>query len=208
MPDPPVNDNLRDEHLFSINLDDPWYGDILTYLQTHKFAPHLTHDDRQCIRHQAPRYLLISDDLYHCGVDIIPRHCITHVESDKVLNACHGGACGGHLFGMAIAQKIMYVRYFWPSLFSDCIEAIKHYHNYQLYAPKARDPPSPLHLIFAADPFCKWDIDFKECQPPSSNNDKYIIVVVNYFTKWVKAMPTFNNTIATAALFFFNHVIA
>ncbi|MCY6524816.1 hypothetical protein, partial [Actinobacillus pleuropneumoniae] len=33
-PDSLVNDNLLDEHLLSINSDDPWYGDILTYLQT------------------------------------------------------------------------------------------------------------------------------------------------------------------------------
>ena len=32
-------------------------------------------------------------------------------------------------------------------------------------------------------------------------------MVVDYFTKLVEAMPTFNNTAATATLFFFNHVI-
>jgi hypothetical protein len=36
----------------------------------------------------------------------------------------------------------------------------------------------------------------------------YIIVVVDYFTKWAEAMPTFDNTGKTAALFLFNHVIA
>ena len=46
-----------------------------------------------------------------------------------------------------------------------------------------------------------------ECRPSSASNHKYIIVVVDYFTKWAKAMPTFNNTAATVALFFFNHVI-
>ena len=47
-----------------------------------------------------------------------------------------------------------------------------------------------------------------ECRPPSASNHKYIIVAVEYFTKWAEAIPTFNNTAATAALFFFNHVIA
>jgi transposase InsO family protein len=32
-------------------------------------------------------------------------------------------------------------------------------------------------------------------------------VAVDYFTKWVEAMPTFNNTIETATRFFFNQVI-
>lgn len=46
-----------------------------------------------------------------------------------------------------------------------------------------------------------------ECQPPYVNNCKYIIMVVDYFTKWVEAMPMFNNKAATTTLFFFNHVI-
>jgi transposase InsO family protein len=43
--------------------------------------------------------------------------------------------------------------------------------------------------------------------PPSSNGHEYIVVAVDYFTKWVKSMPTFNNTDDIAARFFFNHVI-
>jgi transposase InsO family protein len=46
------------------------------------------------------------------------------------------------------------------------------------------------------------------CNPPSSNGHKYIVIAVDYFTKWVEAMPTFNNTADTAARFFFNHVIS
>ena len=44
--DTPINDALPDEHLFAITTDDPWYGDILTYLRTQKFALHLDHDAR------------------------------------------------------------------------------------------------------------------------------------------------------------------
>jgi hypothetical protein len=59
-----------------------------------------------------------------------------------------------------------------------------------------------------AGPFCKWGIDFMTCNPPSSNGHKYIVVTVDYFTKWAEAMPTFNNTADTAVRFFFNHVIS
>ena len=46
------------------------------------------------------------------------------------------------------------------------------------------------------------------CNPTSNNGHKYIVVAVDYFTKWVEAMPTFNNTTDTVARFFFNHVIS
>lgn len=44
--------------------------------------------------------------------------------------------------------------------------------------------------------------------PHSAGGHVYIIVVVDYFTKWAKVMPTFNKTGETTAYFFFNHVIA
>jgi hypothetical protein len=109
---------------------------------------------------------------------------------------------------MSTAQKIIRASYFWPTLFHDCIHAVKRCDKCQLYANKARAPPALLHPVITVGPFCKWGIDFMTCNPPSSNGHKYIIVAVDYFTKWVEAMPTFNNTADTATRFFFNHVIS
>ena len=43
--------------------------------------------------------------------------------------------------------------------------------------------------------------------PPSSNVHHYIIVTVEYFTKWIEAMPAFDNMTKTVAYFLFNKVI-
>jgi hypothetical protein len=45
------------------------------------------------------------------------------------------------------------------------------------------------------------------CKPHSARGHGYIIVVVDYFMKWVEAMPTFDNTEKNAAPFIFNHII-
>jgi hypothetical protein len=37
-----VIDSLPDEHIFLISSSDPWYGDIIIYLQTLKFPPHFS----------------------------------------------------------------------------------------------------------------------------------------------------------------------
>ena len=50
-----------------------------------------------------------------------------------------------------------------------------------------------MHLVVSVGPFSKWGIDFMTCNPRSSEGHGYIIVVVDYFTKWAEAMPTFNN---------------
>jgi hypothetical protein len=38
-----------------------------------------------------------------------------------MLNDFHTRDCGGHFFGLATAQKILRVGYFWPTLIKDCI---------------------------------------------------------------------------------------
>jgi hypothetical protein len=53
------DDSFMDEHIFLISSLDPWYGDILIYLQTLKLPQHLSRDDRRRIRHQAKNYLII-----------------------------------------------------------------------------------------------------------------------------------------------------
>jgi hypothetical protein len=40
-------DSFVDEHIFLVSSSDPWYGDILIYLQTLKFSQHLSRDDRR-----------------------------------------------------------------------------------------------------------------------------------------------------------------
>ena len=76
-----------------------------------------------------------------------------------------------------------------------------------MYNNKIRSHPSPLHPIVSIGPFTKWDIDFMTCNPYSIGGNGYIIIAVDYFTKWVEAMPTFENTGKTIALFIFNHII-
>jgi hypothetical protein len=100
--------------------------------------------------------------------------------------------------GYATAQKILRAGYFWPSLFKDYIIVVHKFHACQTYNNKIRSHPTPLHPIVSVGPFTKWGIDFMTCNPLSTRGHGYIIVVVDYFTKWVKVMPTFDNTGKTA----------
>jgi hypothetical protein len=117
--------SLPDETLFLISTSDPWYGYILIYLQTQHFQPNTSHEERRRIHHHSRHYLIVGDTLYHHGIDTILRRCLIHAEAECILNEYHLGACGGHLSGMATTQKILRVGYFWPSIFKDCIEAVK-----------------------------------------------------------------------------------
>lgn len=69
--DPVALDSLPDESLFLIDLTDPWYRDILIYMQTQRFRPDTSKDDRRRIRHQAQHYIIMADALYRQGIDMI-----------------------------------------------------------------------------------------------------------------------------------------
>jgi hypothetical protein len=201
-------DSLPNESLFLISTDDIWYGDIIIYLQTQTFWPTLSISEQRRVRYQARQYIILDDTLYRRGIDSVFRRCLTFDEAEKALNDCHSGTCGGHMSGYATSQKILHAGYFWPSLFNDCITAVQKCHAYQTYNQKIRSHPAPLHPMVSVGPFAKWGIDFMTCHPHSVAGHGYIIVAVDYFTKWAEAMSTFDNTGKTAALFLFNHVIA
>eukprot|EP00253_Pinus_taeda_P032452 PITA_32452 len=110
--------------------------------------------------------------------------------------------------GYATAQKILPAGYFWSSLFKDCIHAVRKCHNCQIFDRKMRAPLAPLQPIIVVGPFAKWGIHFITCNPHLAGGHAYIILVVDYFTKWAEAMPTFSANGKTVAIFIFNHIIA
>eukprot|EP00253_Pinus_taeda_P026429 PITA_26429 len=71
-----------------------------------------------------------------------------------------------------------------------------------------RAPPAPLHPIISVGAFAKWCIDFITCNPHSARGHVYIILAVDYFTKWAEAIPTFSADGKTTAIFVFNHITA
>eukprot|EP00253_Pinus_taeda_P031965 PITA_31965 len=102
-----ADEQFPDETLFLTSTLDPWYGDIIAYLQTSTFRFKLTKDDRRRIRHHSQPYCIIGDTLYHVGVDSVLRRCLMIKEAERVLNYCHSRACGDHMSGYTTAQKIL-----------------------------------------------------------------------------------------------------
>ena len=77
-----------------------------------------------------------------------------------------------------------------------------------MFTTKNHTHPAPLHHVVVVGPFAKQGIDFVHCRPTSAGGYGYIIVAVDYFTKWVEAMPTYVEDRKTTMLFLFNHIIA
>ena len=123
---------IADESLFLISTIDPWYGDIIVYLQTQSFRPELSRSQRRKIHFQSQQYHIVGDTLYRRGADSVFRRFLTHDEAEKVLNHCHSGEFDGHMSGYATAQKILRVGYLWSSMFKDYIYVVQKCHNCQI----------------------------------------------------------------------------
>ena len=66
---------------------------------------------------------------------------------------------------------------------------------------------APLHPISTASPFTKWGLDFMDCNLDSAGGHHHIIVAIDYFTKWSKAMPTIKYDSEITKNFIFNQFI-
>ena len=154
--------------IFFISTSNPWYGDILIYLQTMKYPATFSWEEQHKLRLYAKNYLIIGDTLYHRGVHSILCWCMTHEEAEIVLNDADSGACGGHLSGLAMTQKILRANYFWPTIFKYCVEAMKRCHPCQLHTKNMWSPLAPLFPAISVGPFMKWGIYYMTCNPVSA----------------------------------------
>ena len=69
-------------------------------------------------------------------------------------------------------------------------------------------PPSELHALTSPWPFSIWGVDIiGKISPKSSSGHEYILVAIDYFTKWVEAASYARLTAAKVAKFIRSHII-
>jgi hypothetical protein len=63
----------------------------------------------------------------------------------------------------------------------------------QKFAGKHKLLSLPMKPTTTSGPFQQWGLDFiGEINPPSSGKHKWILTVIDYFTKWIEVVPTEN----------------
>ncbi|KAM1613769.1 hypothetical protein ACFX1Z_002256 [Malus domestica] len=82
---------------------DSWITPIYRFL-THGTLPNDKVQAKQ-IRYKATRYLIINDQLYKQGFNLLYLRCLTPAEAETVLRKIHEGACGDHAGSRSLAHK-------------------------------------------------------------------------------------------------------
>ncbi|CAL8115405.1 unnamed protein product [Prunus armeniaca] len=109
----------------------------------------------------------------------------------NILLHCHTLACGGHYGPSKTTAKVLQSGFFWPTLFKDAQDFVARCDPCQRTGNISNRNQMPLNNIFEVELFDVWGIDFMGPFPASYGN-LYILVAVDYVSKWVEAaaLPT------------------
>nr|GEY90157.1 reverse transcriptase domain-containing protein [Tanacetum cinerariifolium] len=117
--------------------------------------------------------------------------CVHGKEALDILKACHNRPTGGHHGANLTAKKIFNADFFWPTIYKDAHEFVKNCDSCQRQGKISQRNEMPQNSIQICEIFDVWGIDFMGLFS-SSRGNKYILVAVDYLSKWVKAkaLPT------------------
>ncbi|XP_012844566.1 PREDICTED: uncharacterized protein LOC105964603 [Erythranthe guttata] len=160
--------------------------------------------DRICINENFPDEQLLAFDskpfLFRQCSNLLVRRCVPEHEQQDILFHCHGSDYGGHYGGERTTRKVLQSGFFWPTLFKDSYKFAITCDRCQRTGNISARHELPLNTMIEVEPFDVWGIDFMGPFVPSFNN-QYILVAVDYVTKWVEAIATPTNDASVVCAF-------
>lgn len=118
--------------------------------------------------------------------------CILASEFHSILTFYHTLACGGHFSAKKTTTKVLQSKFFCSSLFKDTYNFCQACERCQRLGEISRRNMMPLNPILIVEIFYVWGIDFMGPFPPSFRCE-YILVAVDYVSKWVEVVATETN---------------
>ena len=141
------------------------------------------------IRARSARFTNHKGSLYKRGFFTPFLKCISGEDTKYVLREIHEGICGNHIGARALAGKVLRQGYYWPTILKDATDLVKKCRICQEHAKISRLPSEPLTSITSPWPFQQWGLDILRPLPIGKGQCKFIIIAVDYFTKWAEAEP-------------------
>ena len=99
----------------------------------------------------------------------------------------HEGICGNHSGSRSLVHKLVRTGYYWPTMQKDAEAYVKTYEKCQRFSNIIRQPTEELTLMTTPWPFAQWGLDIMGQFPIVVQQLKFLIVGIDYFTKWVEA---------------------
>lgn len=203
------------EQLAVLQSQDPFFKDIIIYLQTDTLPQNKNR--RRDILSQQCDYFLHDNILHHVWIKGGKGHrrqrthlqvCIPRSLVPIVLRDTHDAPLTGCHLGFARTIEKTKMRYFWPRMSSDIITWVK---TCDVCMEKKR-PKNPVKAQISAmpssEPFERISTDILGPLPTcNTSGNRYVLVFVDSFTKYVELIPLINIRAATVARAFLHRII-
>jgi hypothetical protein len=106
----------------------------------------------------------------------------------KIIGKCHSSPYGGHYGDFCTHAKIWQSRFFWPTMYQDTKDFVRRCNSSQRHENINSRNAMPLTTNLQIELFDVWGIDYMG-PFPKSGKFEYILVGVDYVSKWVEALP-------------------
>ncbi|GJZ30447.1 reverse transcriptase domain-containing protein [Tanacetum coccineum] len=169
----------------------PWFVDIANYHAGNFIVKGMSSQQKKKFFKDVKHYFWDDPYLFRICADQVIRRCVHGQEAVDILTACHNGPTGGHHGANYTAKKVFDAGFFWPTIYRDAHDMVKSCDSCQRQGKISQKDEMPQNAIQVCEIFEVLGIDFMG-PFPSSRGYKYILVAVDYLSKWVeaKALPT------------------
>ncbi|GJX47771.1 reverse transcriptase domain-containing protein [Tanacetum coccineum] len=161
----------------------------------------------RAVRRKAARYTMINGTLYKKSFLGPWLRCVGPLQANYVLREIHEGSCSMHSGPRSVAAKAIRTGYYWPTMHMDARKLIRECNDCQVHRLVPRNLQQNLTLITSPWPFYKWGIDIAGPFPEGPGKVKFLIVAVDYFTKWIKAKPVATITCNQVKKFVWDNIV-
>ncbi|GJW75206.1 reverse transcriptase domain-containing protein [Tanacetum coccineum] len=169
----------------------PWFADFANYHAGNFVVKGMSSQQKNKFFKDVKHYFWDDPYLFKICADQVIRRCVHGQEAIDILKACHNGPTGGHHGPNYTAKKVFDSGFYWPTIYRDAHDLVKSCDSCQRHGKISQRDEMPQNAIQVCEIFDVWGIDFMG-PFPSSRGNKYILVAVDYLSKWVeaKALPT------------------
>ncbi|GJQ99135.1 reverse transcriptase domain-containing protein [Tanacetum coccineum] len=169
----------------------PWFADFANYHAGNFIVKGMSSQQKNKFFKDVKHYFWDDPYLFKICVDQVIRQCVAGREAIDILIACHSGPTEGHYGANYTVKKVFDSGFYWPTIYRDAHDLVTRCDTCQRQGKILQRDEMPQNSIQVYEIFDVWGIDFMG-QFLSLRGNKYILVAVDYLSKWVeaKALPT------------------
>ena len=209
--DPPSSSNhpmrLPAIHTFSTN-----YFDSTKLMEAQQKDPFILRSIKELVSHCNTKSFIFRNDLLYklvlpsrfskTKIEVV---CLPHSLIRPLLQATHDDPMSGAHFAIDRTYDKLKRHYWWPNMRNSIKHYIKSCHLCQQYNVSRQRKPGKLCSVSPPDgPFQVIGVDFCGPLKPTPRENRYVLVITDYFTRHIVAIPLPNCSAEKTAEALFN----